>query len=136
MQHTTTYRRFILLAAFAAVLSAGQTVPSVTRKTVDQWMKELSNWGRWGKDDEIGAVNLITPAKGKEAAALMRDGKSCSHAREAEKDKAVDNPSPIGHEMLRTGINNPGTSSGDRFTIAHHGYAHTHMDSLCHFFYQ
>ena len=28
-------------------------------------MKDLSNWGRWGKDDQMGAVNLITPAKGK-----------------------------------------------------------------------
>ena len=25
-------------------------------------MKELSNWGRWGKDDELGAANLITAA--------------------------------------------------------------------------
>jgi kynurenine formamidase len=136
MQHTTAYRRFTLLAALAAVLSSGQSAPSVTRETVDQWMKELSNWGRWGKDDEMGAVNLITPAKRKQAGALMREGISFSLSRDAEKDKAIDNPSPFGHEMLRTGINNPGTSSGDRFTIAHHGYAHTHMDSLCHFFYQ
>jgi hypothetical protein len=28
-------------------------------------MKELSNWGRWGADDELGAANLITPAKRK-----------------------------------------------------------------------
>jgi hypothetical protein len=26
-------------------------------------MKELSNWGRWGEDDELGAANLITPVK-------------------------------------------------------------------------
>jgi kynurenine formamidase len=38
--------------------------------------------------------------------------------------------------MTRTGFNNPGSSSGDTFTISHHGYAHTHMDSLCHFFYK
>jgi len=25
-------------------------------------LKELSNWGRWGADDELGAANLITPA--------------------------------------------------------------------------
>jgi len=28
-----------------------------------QAMKDLSNWGRWGPDDELGASNLITPAK-------------------------------------------------------------------------
>src|SRR5262245_39496343 len=136
MQHTTSYRWLIPLAVLAAVLSPAQSPPSVSREIVDQWMKELSNWGRWGKDDEMGAINLITPAKRKQAAALVREGASYSLSRDAEKDKAVDNHAPFGHEMLRTGINNPGTSSGDRFTIAHHGYAHTHMDSLCHFFYQ
>jgi hypothetical protein len=30
-------------------------------------LKELSNWGRWGDDDELGAANLITPAKRKQA---------------------------------------------------------------------
>jgi hypothetical protein len=38
--------------------------------------------------------------------------------------------------MTRTGLNNPGSSSGGTFTISHHGYAHTHMDSLCHFVYR
>jgi kynurenine formamidase len=108
----------------------------MTHETFDQWMKELSNWGRWGKQDEMGAVNLITPAKRKQAAALVKEGVSYSLSRDAEKEKAVDNPVPFEHKMLRTGINNPGTSSGDSFTIAHHGYAHTHMDSLCHFFYK
>ena len=23
----------------------------------DRWMDELSNWGRWGDDDELGAAN-------------------------------------------------------------------------------
>ena len=23
--------------------------------------KELSNWGRWGADDQIGTLNFITP---------------------------------------------------------------------------
>jgi kynurenine formamidase len=126
----------MLPLAFAAIWVQAQSRPSVTKATVDQWMKELSNWGRWGKDDEMGAVNLITAAKRKQAAALVREGASFSLSRDAEKEKSVDNPAPFGHEMLRTGINNPGTSSGDRFTISHHGYAHTHMDSLCHFFYQ
>ena len=25
--------------------------------------KETNNWGRWGKDDERGALNLIDPEK-------------------------------------------------------------------------
>ena len=37
--------------------------PPTTKDQVNRWMTELSNWGRWGKDDQRGAVNLITPAK-------------------------------------------------------------------------
>ena len=128
-------KRYIgLLIAFA--LANAQSRPAMTRETFDQWMTELSNWGRWGKEDEMGAINLITPAKRKQAAALVKEGASFSLARDAEKEKAVDNPVPFGHQMTRTGVNNPGNSSGDTFTISHHGYAHTHMDSLCHFFYK
>jgi len=36
-----------------------------------QWMTELSNWGRWGKEDQLGALNLITPEKRKEALAIF-----------------------------------------------------------------
>ena len=45
-------------------------------------MKELSNWGRWGPDDELGASNLITPAKRKQAAALVEEGLTTSLAHE------------------------------------------------------
>src|ERR1700686_1345721 len=117
-------------------LAHAQSHPAMTREIFDQWMTELSNWGRWGKDDEMGAINLITSAKRKQAAGLVKEGASFSLSRDAEKEKAVDNPVPFGHHMTRTGVNNPGSSSGDTFTISHHGYAHTHMDSLCHFFYK
>ena len=52
----------------AAVLSQGaapsgaSSRPLVTQAEFERWQTELSNWGRWGKDDEIGALNLITPA--------------------------------------------------------------------------
>lgn len=127
--------RYSLLFLFA-LFAYAQSRPAVTKETVDQWMTELSNWGRWGKEDELGAINLITAAKRKQAAGLVKEGVSFSLSRDAEKEKAVDNPSPFIHQMTRTGVNNPGTSSGDLFTISHHGYAHTHMDSLCHFFYK
>ncbi|MCW2539988.1 MAG: cyclase family protein [Frankiales bacterium] len=38
--------------------------------------KELSNWGRWGSDDELGTINFITPDVRKAAAALVRTGKT------------------------------------------------------------
>ncbi len=114
-----------------------QTPPRVfTEADFDRAMQELSNWGRWGKDDELGALNLITPAKRREAARLVRDGVAVSLAHDAEKEKAPDNPSPFVHEMLRTSRTPNVTSFGDSFTISHHGLAHTHLDALCHFFYR
>ena len=111
-----------------------QSRQTVTQEMVHAWMTELSNWGRWGEDDQLGTLNLITPAKRRQAAALVREGVSVSLARDTEKESAADNPSPFGHEMR--GVNGPGQYVGDTFTVSYHGYAHTHMDSLCHMSYQ
>lgn len=37
--------------------------------------REVSNWNRWGKEDELGAVNLITPEAIVAAAGLIKQGK-------------------------------------------------------------
>jgi len=37
--------------------------------------RELSNWGRWGADDERGTLNLITPEHVAAAATLARTGR-------------------------------------------------------------
>jgi kynurenine formamidase len=97
---------------------------AVTAEQYQRWKTELSNWGRWGKDDEIGALNLITPAKRRQAAGLVRDGISVSLAADADTVKAVDNPNPYQVTML-------GLQS-DRISIEYHGIAHTHLDSLAH----
>src|SRR4051812_9153150 len=55
-------------------------------------MKELSNWGRWGKDDELGAANLITPAKRKQALVSVKEGVSISLAHDVMQEKAADAP--------------------------------------------
>ncbi len=114
----------------------GQPSHTVTKADVDRLMKELSNWGRWGKDDQIGTLNLITPAKRKSAAALVKEGVSVSLARDTEKDKAVDNPDPFVQKMNLTGATARGQFVVDTYTVLYHGYAHTHMDALCHMFYQ
>src|SRR5215510_12758971 len=64
----------------------------VTAAEYERWKAELSNWGRWGKDDQIGALNLITPAKRAAAASLVKEGFSVSLASDADTVKAVDNP--------------------------------------------
>jgi len=40
--------------------------------------RRLRNWGRWGAEDQIGTLNFITPAKIKQGAALVRQGKIIS----------------------------------------------------------
>jgi len=68
-----------------ATVSAQDAVSNhnATRADFDRYMKELSNWGRWGKDDQMGAVNLITPARRKQALSSVKDGISVSMARNA-----------------------------------------------------
>ena len=124
--------------AFGAVSFAQEPADNeVTRAQFDAWMTELSNWGRWGDDDELGTLNLITPEKRKQAAKLVRTGISVSLARNTEKEEAIDNPSPFRHTMLNTGANPVlGQFSVDTLEVSYHGYAHTHMDALCHMFYE
>jgi len=107
-----------------------------TKADVDRLMKELSNWNRWGKNDQIGTVNLITPAKRREAAALVKEGVSVSLARDAETEKAADNPSPFVHKFTYTGAKPLGQFVLDNYAVDYHGQAHTHMDTLCHMFYE
>ena len=107
-----------------------QSSHEVTAEMVDRWMSELSNWGRWGDDDQLGTLNLVTPEKRRQAIGLVREGVSVSLSHNYLKERADDATSPFGHEML--GIDRPGPFRGDRYTIAYHGYAHAHMDSLCH----
>ena len=128
-------RRAVLTGLlFPALLRAQE---KLDKAAIDRWMKELSNWGRWGKDDQRGAVNLITAAKRKQAAALVREGVSVSLSRDTEKEKAEDNPRPFTQEMNNTGTNPAGGQfSVDTYSVQYHGVAHTHMDSLCHMFYE
>src|SRR5439155_1683900 len=102
----------------------GSTSHSVNKEQYEQWKKEYSNWGRWGKDDQIGALNLITPAKRKQAAALVKEGFVVSMAVDADEVKVVDNPNPYEHRMMGIG--------SDYIGVAMHGWAHTHLDSLAH----
>ena len=115
-----------------AVSQGAAAHPLVTQAEYERWQKELSNWGRWGKDDEMGTLNLITPAKRKQAAALVRDGVSVSLASNESAEKEPDNPCPIEWSMLTA------TSSIAMDKVAFpciHGAGHTHLDSFAHVFF-
>jgi hypothetical protein len=87
----------------ATPVSAPAKGPVLGKADIDKMMTDLSNWGRWGKDDQIGTVNLITPAKRKHAASLVREGVCVSMAHEQSTEKLPDNPAPLVHVMTATG---------------------------------
>jgi kynurenine formamidase len=128
------------LVSVAALLSAigfvyaqqGPPHPLVTQAEYERWQKELSNWGRWGKDDELGTLNLITPAKRKQAAALVKEGFTVSLAANANSQKEIDNPCPVEWGMVTA------TSSLAMDRIGYpciHGAGTTHLDSFAHIFF-
>src|SRR3974377_1099267 len=45
------------------------------REAIAEASRKLSNWGRWGKDDQIGTLNHVTPQDIVKAAGLIRTGK-------------------------------------------------------------
>jgi kynurenine formamidase len=127
-------KKLALLLLCATALA--QTNRNLTKADVDKLMKELSNWGRWGKNDQIGTVNLITPAKRKQAAALVTEGYSVSLARDTDTVKSIDNPAPFIHNVTHPGSNPTGQFVVDTYSVDYHGQAHTHMDTLAHIFYE
>lgn len=102
------------------------------------YFDKLSNWGRWGADDELGTLNLITPEKRREAASLVRDGLSVGCARPiVHEHAALDVGRPPLHAMLSTGetpVTGRGASS-DYFGISPHGLTVSHVDALSHQFW-
>ena len=107
---------------------------------IERLMEELSNWGRWGPSDELGAANLITPAKRLEAIALATEGITVSLAHRLLTNEAADVSRPFERRMLglpdptREPVFRGGVS--DNYNISYHGYSHSHIDSLCHILYK
>ena len=93
----------------------------------------LSNWGRWGSDDQLGALNLITPEITAAAASLVRAGRRVSCARALDTAPAADNPIPVTHHMTNTDTEGYGA---DYVALAPHGFATSHLDALCHIFHE
>jgi len=122
-----------LLLSTTTAFAQTPTPARISKAEFEQMMKDLSNWGRWGKDDQLGTVNLITPAKRRAAAKLVTEGVSVSLARDTDSVKAVDNGSPFIDKMSPPV---DGQFNMDEYTVFFHGFAHTHIDALSHVFYK
>ncbi len=118
--------------AVAGVAVDGQGSPRMeTVADVERAMEELSNQGRWGEDDELGAANFITPAKRKQAAALVQEGISVSLAHDIVQEEAADATTILNREVIR--LSETGGSDRLQYTGSYHGVIHSHLDAIdCH----
>jgi kynurenine formamidase len=121
-----------LLSIGSLPASGQQPLPLVSEAQYERWQVELSNWGRWGPEDELGALNLITPEKRRAAAALVRSGRTVSLASTVDLEQSVDNPCPPQWEMVSA------SRGGATDRIAYpciHGAGTTHIDGFAHRFF-
>ena len=110
----------------------------VTSEWLEKTYEQVKNWGRWGDDDQAGALNYITPARRKAAAALVREGVAISCSLDFPVVPSPENPHPALHHMTVAGDACTGGELGgleatmDFIGIAFHGMATSHIDALCH----
>lgn len=113
-----------------------------TEAQVLDWMTSLSNWRRWGGDDQLGCLNLIAPAKRRQAAALVRDGEIVSCARPITTETAPDIRYQVQRFMVDSGEGRD-TDPPERkiarrgaaefIGMVFHGQSITHIDALSHY---
>jgi kynurenine formamidase len=119
-------------------MGAGYDVP--TTADLDGLYETLKTWGRWGGDDERGALNNLTPARRRAAAATVHDGLSVSLARDLLTEPSPENAHPVRHHMLAAGDARdangiPGYEAArDYVGLDIHGLTTTHVDALSHMF--
>jgi kynurenine formamidase len=94
-------------------------------------LRERANWGRWGDDDQRGALNLVTPQKRVEAARLVRTGRTVSLSHPLATRPREDNPRPAQH-FLSVERRGSGGIATDYYGVEYHGRATTHIDGLAH----
>jgi kynurenine formamidase len=95
----------------------------------------LSAWGRWGDDDERGALNHITPEHVAAAARLVQEGVTVSLSWPLNTVPAPDNPHPAEHRMTAFGGDGGLNLAKDYVGVDYHNDTHTHVDALCHIGY-
>jgi kynurenine formamidase len=96
-----------------------------------------SNWGRWGDDDELGTLNLITDEVRARAAAEVRTGRSVSLAQVIQPVPLLSGPfaqgtfqvPPVQQLMSYTGTTR---ATADLMLVTNHHTSSTHLDALSH----
>ena len=103
---------------------AAQDPAAPSREAIDAIYRDRRNWGRWGRDDQVGAINLITPQKRTAAAALVESGRTVSLSRIFEPPQQFIQKSDLGASGAGYVM--------DYYGFIYHGTTITHVDALCH----
>ncbi|MCO1574358.1 cyclase family protein [Crossiella sp. SN42] len=125
-------------------MTAERSMP--TQDQVLGYFSTLSNWGRWGEDDELGTLNHITDEVRLAAARAVRHGRSVSCGWEVAVPEEMERSTtscpcaadmPGAENMPLPGFRNDRRwgFSNERLGIMFHGNTITHVDSPCHLFW-
>ena len=108
----------------------------VTAAEFGQLFEAVSTWGRWGAEDERGALNYLTPARVLDAARLVRTGETVTLSLPLNTRPGIDNPAPADHHMTMMGDEDVGSGTlrfaKDYVGADYHNPSHTHIDAFCH----
>jgi kynurenine formamidase len=118
-----------------------KTTPDpVSAEDFDQLFERVSNWGRWGLNDERGTLNYLTPEKVRASASLVKSGRTVSLSLPINTVAGPDNPRPSVHYMVKSYDVRPEHGeprfAGDYLGSELHGDCRTHLDALCHVAYK
>jgi kynurenine formamidase len=128
-----------------------QEVP--TEGELRSWFAKYSNWGAWGADDRLGALNHITGEKRSAAVRSVEHGTSVSCAWDIPMNTVTgDGRQPARRFMTQTGLGysssealppgEPRSPDGsmavaaETVSMSFHGRAITHLDALSHIFWE
>ncbi len=100
------------------------------------YFKSLSNWGRWGGDDQLGTLNLLSPDSARRGFSTVTEHVTVSCARTVAYEPSLDAPKPALHFMTHSGEADNPRVAVDFVGMVFHGATITHVDSLAHFFWE
>src|ERR1700729_1694123 len=81
-------------ASVSSSTMANSDTTTVTADEFGELFRALRNWGRWGAEDQRGALNHLTPERIAAAAGLVQDGATVTLSLPVNTEAAVHNPKP------------------------------------------
>jgi kynurenine formamidase len=116
------------------------TEPGVSAAEFRAIFDEVCTWGRWGPEDERGALHNLSPARIADAARLVRAGVTVSLSQQLETEARIDVPEPAAHRMTMLADQDIGLGAvrfaKDYVGLDYHNPGHSHIDALCHVAYR